>query len=133
MADLAERTISIGDVILALCSQQGPAKTICPTEAARAWASLEGGDDLAWQSYVANVRAAAVRLAKAGRVVIYRKGKPVDPDAFRGVYRLGLTRDDEACRAGARAVRCSPAQPCSAGVHPLGPPRRCSAEGRPSD
>ena len=36
------------------------------------------------------VRRAAVRLMKAGRIVILRKGRPVDPDDFRGVYRLGL-------------------------------------------
>jgi len=26
--------------------------------------------------------------------VIYRKGKPADPNDFRGVYRLGLPRHD---------------------------------------
>ncbi|WP_290490359.1 DUF3253 domain-containing protein [Hyphomonas sp. UBA2654] len=32
-----------------------------------------------------------MRLHKAGTVLIYRKGKPVeDPDVFKGVYRLGL-------------------------------------------
>jgi Protein of unknown function (DUF3253) len=36
------------------------------------------------------VRRAAVHLMKEGRVVILRKGKPVDPDDFRGVYRLAL-------------------------------------------
>jgi len=30
------------------------------------------------------------QLALAGRLIIYRKGKPVDPNDFRGVYRLGL-------------------------------------------
>ena len=33
-------------------------------------------------------------LAQAGRLVIYRKGKPADPSDFRGVYRLGLPRQD---------------------------------------
>jgi hypothetical protein len=33
-------------------------------------------------------------LALAGRLVIYRKGKPVDPNDFKGVYRLGLPRHD---------------------------------------
>ncbi len=32
--------------------------------------------------------------AVAGRLVIYRKGKPADPSDFRGVYRLGLPRQD---------------------------------------
>jgi hypothetical protein len=40
------------------------------------------------------IRRAAVALAQAGRLVIYRKGKPADPDDFRGVYRLGLPRQD---------------------------------------
>jgi hypothetical protein len=35
-----------------------------------------------------------VALAKQGRIVIYRKGRPADPDEFRGVYRLGLPRHD---------------------------------------
>ncbi|TPW04813.1 MAG: hypothetical protein FD124_2436 [Alphaproteobacteria bacterium] len=36
------------------------------------------------------VRDAAVRLAKAGRIVILRKGKPVDPENFKGVIRLRI-------------------------------------------
>ena len=40
------------------------------------------------------IRRVAVRLAHEGRVVIYRKGKPADPDNFKGVYRIGLPRQD---------------------------------------
>jgi hypothetical protein len=40
------------------------------------------------------IRRVAVRLALEGRLVIYRKGKPVDPNEFKGVYRLGLPRQD---------------------------------------
>ena len=36
------------------------------------------------------LRRVAVRLMKEGRIVIVRKGKPVDPDDFRGTYRLAL-------------------------------------------
>ena len=36
------------------------------------------------------VRRVAVSLAQAGEVAILRKGKPVDPDDFKGVYRIGL-------------------------------------------
>ncbi len=36
------------------------------------------------------IRRVAVRLMKEGRIVITRKGRPVDPDDFRGVYRLKL-------------------------------------------
>ena len=40
------------------------------------------------------IRRVAVRLAKEGRLIITRKGRTVDPDDFRGVYRLGLPRLD---------------------------------------
>jgi hypothetical protein len=36
------------------------------------------------------IRKVAVRLAKAERIVILRKGHPVDPNDFRGLYRLAL-------------------------------------------
>jgi hypothetical protein len=81
-------------LILDLCRQAGAAKTICPTAAAEAAARLGGGDDLAWRGLVGSVRHAAVRLALQGRLVIYRKGRPVDPEDFRGVYRLGLPRSE---------------------------------------
>ena len=39
---------------------------------------------------LAPLRHAAVRLAVRGEIAIYRKGRPVDPEDFKGVYRLGL-------------------------------------------
>lgn len=71
--------------ILALARRPDAPKTIAPEEAARALAS-----NADWQNLLPLVRRAAVRLAQSGRLVIYRKGKPVDPADFRGVYRLGL-------------------------------------------
>jgi len=50
--------------------------------------------DDSWPNLLAPIRRAAVELALAGRLVIYRKGKPVDPTDFKGVYRLGLPRHD---------------------------------------
>ena len=80
----------ISRTIVALCNDRGEGKTICPTDAAQGAAREAGGDALAWRDLIGRVRRVAVRLAKAGTIVIYRKGKPVDPDDFRGVYRLGL-------------------------------------------
>ncbi|QFR32167.1 DUF3253 domain-containing protein [Ancylobacter sp. TS-1] len=71
--------------ILAVAAQPGAGRSVAPEEVAR---SLATGPD--WQSLLPLVRRAAVRLAGAGRLVIYRKGKPVDPAELRGVYRLGL-------------------------------------------
>ena len=60
------------------------ARTIDPAKPARALMP-EGK----WQAVLPLVRRVAIRLAQEGSLGIYRKGKPVDPADFRGVYRLG--------------------------------------------
>ena len=70
--------------ILSLLEKRGAGKSICPSEAAR-----EAFPDT-WRDHMRHVRAAAIHLAREGRIVITRKGKPVDPDDFKGVYRLAL-------------------------------------------
>ncbi len=75
---------AIDQALLALIAERGPGKTICPSEVARALAPE------AWRGVLPGVRRRAVALAKAGSIVIKRKGRVVDPDDFRGVYRLGL-------------------------------------------
>lgn len=76
-------------VIFDLCARAPAGRTICPTDAARAFAEARGEGELGWRSHLTEVRRAAVRLANQGRLVITRKGKVVDPNDFRGVYRLG--------------------------------------------
>jgi len=83
--DEVERTI------LRMVRERGPDKTICPSDAARA---LAGDKPDEWGPLMQPLRRVAVRLAKEGRLVIYRKGKQADPDDFKGIYRLGLPRDD---------------------------------------
>jgi hypothetical protein len=70
--------------ILRLLDEAGAGKTISPTDAARALKPDK------WHTLMPAVRRVAVALAQAGRLTIYRKGKPVDPADFKGVYRLGL-------------------------------------------
>ncbi|MDJ1157247.1 DUF3253 domain-containing protein [Chelatococcus sp. SYSU_G07232] len=92
MADLDKiRDAELATVMLALVAERGPDKTVCPSEVARA---IGGDHPDGWGPLMQPVRRAAVRLAKEGRVVIYRKGKPVDPEDFRGVYRIGLPREE---------------------------------------
>lgn len=79
---------SIEDAIFALLAQRDGGKTICPSEAARTAWSGEDGDG--WRGLMPQVRATAVGLAHSGRLVITRKGRPADPDSFKGVYRLRL-------------------------------------------
>lgn len=82
---------TIEATILALVDARGPGKTICPSEAARA---LGGPHPDGWGPLMQPVRKVAVDLMKQGRIVIMRRGRPVDPDDFRGVYRLSLPPRD---------------------------------------
>jgi hypothetical protein len=75
---------SIEDAIFALLAEREPGKSISPEEAARAV------DNAEWRRLLPQVRATAVGLARQGRVVITRKGRPADPDALKGVYRVRL-------------------------------------------
>lgn len=60
-------------------------KSASPEELARL-ASGAAPDE--WRSVLPKLRQTAVRLAHQGLVDILRKGKAVDPDHFKGVFRL---------------------------------------------
>lgn len=61
-------------------------RSLDPTELAR---TLAGTDEKAWARLMPSIRRVAVKLASEGRASILRKGKPVDPATFKGVYRIG--------------------------------------------
>ena len=84
----------VAAAIFAEISSRGEGKTISPEDAAKRIAKERGEDDLGWRKWLHHARATAKGLAREGRLVIYRKGKPADPDDFRGVIRLGLPRSD---------------------------------------
>lgn len=73
--------------IASLAGQRGPDKSICPSEVAR---ELAGSDEKKWRLLMKPIRAQAVAMANDGQVTITRKGKPVDPNDFRGVYRIRI-------------------------------------------
>ena len=75
---------SLDELILEITEERGADKTVCPSEVARAKRKEN------WQQLMGEIRVRAVKLADAGQIAIYRKGKPVDPHDFKGVYRLGL-------------------------------------------
>jgi len=80
-------------VMLALLNDRGPGKSISPADVASA---VGGHRPEEWGPLMQPLRRVAVRLMKEGRITILRKGKPVDPDDFRGTYRLALpTAADE--------------------------------------
>ncbi|MGN6287062.1 MAG: DUF3253 domain-containing protein [Afipia sp.] len=80
--------LPLDDAILAVLAR-AHGKTLSAPEIAHGIATE--GD---WHALLSPIRRTAVALAQAGRLVIYRKGKPADPNDFRGVYRLGLPRHD---------------------------------------
>jgi len=82
---------AIESVLLRLVAERGLGKSVDPTEAARA---LGGDHPDQWGPLMQPIRRAAVALAEQGRLVILRKGKPVDPRDFKGVYRLSAPRLD---------------------------------------
>ena len=87
MADPA----AIEAAILDLLARQEPGRTISPMDVAR---SLGGDHPDGWGPLMQPLRRAAVKLMKERRLVITRKGRPVDPDDFRGVYRLSPPATD---------------------------------------
>lgn len=82
-------TDPIEQVILDVLAARGAHKSICPTEAARALAGNPA--DESWRRSLAPVKLAAQRLARAGKIQVLRKGKPIDPETLHGVVRLRLT------------------------------------------
>ena len=82
---------AIEGALLRFIAERGPDKTLDPQEAARA---LSGSHPDQWGPLMQPIRKAAVALAEQGRLVILRKGKPVDPRNFKGMYRLSAPRQD---------------------------------------
>jgi len=70
-------------------------KSVAPDDIARGFAETKrkpnDGRDL-YKRYRQAVKEQAIHLARAGRVEILRRGEPVDPNDFKGVWRLRLKR-----------------------------------------
>jgi hypothetical protein len=77
--------------ILRMVGERGPDKTICPSDAAR---SVAGNAVEAWGPLMQPLKRVAMRLATEGRVVLYRKGRVIDPMDVKGIYRIGLPRHE---------------------------------------
>ena len=75
---------AIESTIFELLTQVPAGKSVSPEAVARA-VDAEG-----WRRQLSHVRGTAVALARAGRLVITRHGKPADPDDFKGVWRMKL-------------------------------------------
>lgn len=67
-----------------MCGEAGHEKSVTPAAIAQSLVEFE------WQSLLKRIKQTATHQARAGYIYIMRKGKPADPDDFRGVYKLRL-------------------------------------------
>ena len=74
----------IEDTLLGLLSQVRKDESISPNDVAKAL-GIEN-----WQRELPKVRAVVISLARQGRLDILRKGKQVEPEGLKGIYRLKL-------------------------------------------
>ena len=88
---MTARIEALERAMLAIVHERGPERTACPSEAARA---VAGDHPDQWGPLMQPARRIAVSLMKQGRIVITRKGRVVDPDEFKGVYRISQPRCD---------------------------------------
>ena len=85
----------VRETILAQCREAGLEGKVRPEDVAMAILPEH------WQTLTKRIRLTGRQLAHAGQIEILRKGEPVDPDDFKGVYRLritegGMLEEDEA-------------------------------------
>ena len=78
MSQLVEETL------LGLLSQLRTGDSISPNQAAKAI------DQVNWRRELPKVRAVIIGLARQGKLEVLRKGKPIEPEGFKGVYRVRL-------------------------------------------
>ncbi len=94
MSERDEKLDPVAETLLALVAARGPGKSICPTEAAQAFAEprrKKSDPKDVWRRYLPAVRQQALHLARQGRIDILRRGQRQDPDRpIKGVIRLTL-------------------------------------------
>ena len=85
----------VAETILARLAAEPEGATVAPDDVARAFAESRrrpsDGPEL-FKRYRRAVKQQAIHLARAGRIEIVRKGEAVDPDDFKGLWRMRLKR-----------------------------------------
>lgn len=85
--------------ILDLLAADGAGHSLSPEQVAKAFAETrrkKSDPPDVWRRYLNAVRQQALFLARAGRIVILRRGQPQDPQApIKGLIRLALPEEDK--------------------------------------
>ena len=82
-------SVDMEAVILDVLGKLPAGKSASSEEVARA------ADNENWRRLTGHVRSTARGLARQGKIVITRHGKPADPEKFKGVYRLRMPMEGE--------------------------------------
>jgi hypothetical protein len=75
---------AVFETILQMCTAAWPDETVRPEDIAMTLHPQE------WQILTGRIRLAVKQLAEAGHIQILRKGKPADPEDFKGIYRVQI-------------------------------------------
>jgi len=78
----------VEETLFDLLSQVRKGESISPNQVAKAI------DAINWRRELPKVRAVIIGLARQGRLEVLRKGKPIEPEGFKGIYRVRLLRDE---------------------------------------
>jgi hypothetical protein len=77
-------SLDVENAIFDLLGKLPPGKSVSPEDVAKAV------DAAGWRRELGKVRPVAVGLARADRLRILRHNKPVNPEKFKGVWRMRL-------------------------------------------
>lgn len=80
---------AIDQAILALATERGSDKTICPSEVAR---HIGGQDKNDWRPLMSLIRERAENLARGGSIDIKKGGETVNLNDFFGIYRIAISK-----------------------------------------
>ena len=84
-----EEVHAMAEIIVALLARRDAGKSICPSEAARAYAAQI--ENAQWRSFMPVARNAARILALQGIIVVTQQGRVLQADGiWRGAIRLRL-------------------------------------------
>ena len=74
----------IEETLLGLLSQVRDGESISPNDVAKVVNAEQ------WRRELPKVRGVIICLARQGKLEVLRKGKPIEPEGFKGVYRVRL-------------------------------------------
>ena len=91
---MTDTATSLREIMLELAAACPPGRFFDPNDAARAAAERKAKatdpPDL-WRRYSKQARAEAIGLAREGKLLVLRKGKPVDPrKPIKGIIRVAM-------------------------------------------